>query len=200
MNRNLVRLGRLPHRRRVAAVVVLGALLAGMLAGCGTSDSDESGGTVTASTTSSVSASATVGERLAGEVGYFRSGGIAGFTDQLMVSTDGVAVLQRHGKEIVRCQVKPAPLAELAQLQSATVKTIPSPSSRPMRMPPSRADMMTVGLIVEGTRVPSSLLGSSPAEWRQLFEQMSTLFEDAVALSPGVSPSPNTSASMCDPI
>lgn len=137
---------------------------------------------------------------MAGEVGYFRSGGIAGFTDQLMVSTDGVAVLQRHGREIVRCQVKPGPLAELAQLQAATVRTIPSPGTGPRHVPRSHPDMMTVGLIVEGTRVPSSLLASSPAQWRQLLEQMSTLFADAVALSPGVSPSPNTSASMCDPI
>jgi len=180
--------------------VALGALMAGMLAGCGTSGSDESGGTVTASPSSSVSASATVGERLAGEVGYFRSGGIAGFTDQLMVSTDGVAVLQRHGNEIVRCQVKPAPLAQLAQLQAVAVKSIPSPSAGPRKMPPSHADMMTVGLVVDGTRIPSGLLGSSPSEWRQLFEQMSTLFEDAVALSPGATPTPNTSASMCDPI
>lgn len=198
MNRNLVRLGPLPRRRHVAAVVALGALTAGMLAGCGTSGTGTSSGSATV--TASASASATVGDQLAGNVGYFRSGGIAGFRDQLTVSTDGVALLERHGNEIVRCKVKPAPLAELARLQAATAKMIPSPSSRPMRMPPSHADMMTVGLIVEGTRVPSSLLGSSPAEWRQLFEQMSTLFEDTVALSPGASPSPNTSASMCDPI
>lgn len=140
-----------------------------------------------------------MGEQLAGEVGYFRSGGIAGFTDQLMVSTDGVAVLQRRGKEIVRCQVKPAPLTTLAQLQAVAVKSIPSPSAAPRRMPPS-ADMMTVGLVVDGTRIPSGLLESSPTEWRQLFEQMSTLFDDAVALSPGATPTPNTSARMCDPI
>jgi len=180
--------------------VALGALMAGMLAACGTSGNGASGGSVTA--TPSASASPTVGEQLAGEVGYFRSGGIAGFSDQLTVSTDGVAVLQRHGKEIVRCKVKPAPLAQLAQLQAVATKTIPSPSKGPRSTPPSYPDMMTVGLVIDGTRVPSSLLGSSPSEWRQLFEQMSTLFEDAVALSPGrtPTPSPNASASMCDPI
>jgi len=200
MNGNSVRLGPLPRRRRVAAVVALGALMAGMLAACGTSGNGTSGGSATVTATPSASASATVGDQLAGDVGYFRAGGIAGFQDQLMVSTDGVAVLERHGKEIVRCKVKPAPLAELAQLQAATAKTMPSRSGRPMTMPPAHADMMTVGLIVGGTRVPSGLLASSPAEWRQLFERMSALFEDAVALSPGVSPPPNTSASMCDPI
>ena len=200
MNRNSWRLGPLPHRRAVAAVVALGALMAGMLAACGTSGNGASGGSVTA--TPSASASPTVGEQLAGELGYFRSGGIAGFSDQLTVSRDGVAVLQRHGKEIVRCKVKPAPLAQLAQLQAVAATTIPSPSKGPRSVPPSHADMMTVGLVIDGTRVPSSLLGSSPSEWRQLFEQMSTLFEDAVALSPGrtPTPSPNASASMCDPI
>lgn len=200
MNRNPSRLAPLPQRRRVAAVLALGALLAGMLTACGTSGSGGSGGPATVTATPSSSASATVGEQLASDVGYFRSGGIAGFRDQLTVSTDGVAVLQRHGNEIVRCKVKPAPLAQLAQLQAATAKSIPSPSDGPRRMPPSHADMMTVGLVVDGTRVPSSLLGSMSTEWRQLFEQMSTLFEDAVALSPGVTPTPNTSASMCDPI
>ncbi len=155
---------------------------------------------MTPSPSSSASASATVGDQLAGEVGYFRSGGIAGFRDQLTVSTDGVAVLHRQGKEIVRCQVKPAPLTQLAQLQAVAAKSIPSASSGPRKMQPAQADMMTVGLVVGGTRVPSSLLASSPAEWRTLFDQMSTLFEDAVALSPGATPAPHTSASMCDPI
>jgi hypothetical protein len=209
MYRNSARLGPLPRRRGVAAVAALGALLAGMLAGCGTSGNSVSGGSVTASpsvaATSSAaatpagSASATVGDQLADDVGYFRSGGIAGFSDQLTVSPDGIAVLQRHGAEIVRCKVKPEPLSQLAQLQAVAATTIPSPSSGPRRMPPSHADMMTVGLVINGTRVPSSQLGPSPSG-RQLFERMSSLFEDAVALSPGSTPSPNTSASMCDPI
>lgn len=141
-----------------------------------------------------------MGEQLAGDLGYFRSGGIAGFRDQLTVASDGVAVLQRGGKEVLRCQVKPAPLAQLAQLQAVTSKSIPSPSVGPRSMPPARADMMTVGVIVEGTRVPSTSLASSPTEWRTLFEKMSSLFEDAVALSPGATAKPSTSASMCDPI
>lgn len=198
MNQIPRRLGPLPRRRGVAAVVALGALMAGMLAACGTSGNGSSGGSAT--TTPSASASATVGEQLTGAIGYFRSGGVAGFTDQLTVSTDGVAVLQRHGNEIVRCKVKPAPLAQLAQLQAVVATTIPSPSKGPRSMPPSRPDMMTVGLVVDGTRVPSTMLGSSPMQWRQLFEQMSALFQDAVALSPGQTPAPKTSGSMCDPI
>ena len=198
MNQTSRRLGPLPHRRGVAAVVALGALMAGMLAACGTSGNGPSGGSVT--TTPSASASATVGEQLAGAIGYFRSGGVAGFTDQLTVSTDGVAVLQRHGNEIVRCKVKPAPLAQLAQLQAVVATTIPSPSKGPRSVPRSHPDMMTVGLVIDRTRVPSSLLGSSPPEWRQLFERMSTLFQDAVALSPGQTPAPKASGSMCDPI
>jgi hypothetical protein len=182
----------------VAAVVALGALTAGMLAACGTSGNGASGGPGTA--TPSASASAAVGDQLAGEVGYFRSGGIAGFSDQLTVSTDGIAVLQRHGNEIVRCKVRPAPLAQLAHLQAAAATTVPSPGKGPRSMPPSHPDMMTVGLVVDGTRVPSTMLGSSPLEWRQLFEQMSALFQDAVALSPGQTPTPKTSGSMCEPI
>jgi hypothetical protein len=199
MNRNSVRLSPLPRRRQIAVVVALGAVSAGMLAGCGTSDNGP-GGTVTVSATPSASASATVGEQLAGEVGYFRAGGIAGFNDQLTVSTDGVAVLSRHAKEVVRCKVKPAPLAQLAQLQAVAAKSVPSPSAGPRKMPAAHPDMMTVGVVVDGTRVPSTQLNSSPPEWRTLFEQMSNLFEDTIALSPGQTASPKTSASMCDPI
>jgi len=169
-----------------------------MLTACGTGNGG-SNGQVTVSPSTSASASSNVGSELGGPLGYFRAGGIAGFMDELMVSTDGVAVLQRHGKEVLRCKVKSAPLAQLAQLQAVAVKSIPSASSRPVKSPP-HADMMTVGVIVNGVRVPSSEFASSTIQWTELFKTMSSLFEDAVALSPGATPSPNTTASLCDPI
>jgi hypothetical protein len=187
------------HVRARSCAVALALTIAttGMLSSCGTSTGPV---TVTSTGSPSSSAGAAVGDELAGDLGYFRAGGIAGFADQLTVSKDGVAVLQRHGKEVVRCKVKPAPLAQLARLQSVAVKSVPSPTAGPRNMPPAHADMMTVGLVVAGTRVPSKSLSSTPPEWQQLFEQMSTLFEETVALGPGATATPNASASMCDPI
>ena len=194
VRRTIVGMTRQRARRFSSAVAVLIMAAAGMLSGCGSPDQP-------APTTAPASSRATptVSEQaLTGELGYFRSGGIAGFRDQLIVSPDGTAVLERAGSEVARCKVKPEPLGHLAQLQSVAVKSVPKPGDQPQKMPPAHADRMTVGLVLGGTRIPSTAMDSTPPEWDQLMKVMSTLFSETVAFaSSGPSMEPN---SMCEPI
>jgi hypothetical protein len=90
-----------------------------VLAGCG-SESGAGGGTPTSpSNTSStppptlpsVTQSAPVGAGLPLTVS--RTGGFAGFDDQVQIGTDGVATVSSRGKETLRCKLDPTLLTTI---------------------------------------------------------------------------------------
>ncbi|WP_242000223.1 hypothetical protein [Kribbella rubisoli] len=91
------------------------AALAGLvLSGCGSESG--AGGTPTTSNTPSptmpsVTQSTPVGAGLPLTVS--RTGGFAGFDDQVLISPDGVATVSGRGKETIRCKLDPSLLATI---------------------------------------------------------------------------------------
>lgn len=62
-----------------------------------------------------------------------RTGGFAGFDDQILVAADGVATVSSRGKETVRCKLDPTlltPLAAAAQQVDWASLTMVKPSVR----------------------------------------------------------------------
>ncbi|MFK4087307.1 hypothetical protein ACI2LF_24580 [Kribbella sp. NPDC020789] len=95
---------------RYTAVAALAGLV---LSGCG-DETSPSGAPATTPTpsTPSVTESTPVGVGLPMTV--TRTGGFAGFDDQVVVAADGVATVSSRGKETVRCKLDPTVLTPLA--------------------------------------------------------------------------------------
>jgi len=62
-----------------------------------------------------------------------RTGGFAGFDDQVVVDAEGVATVSSRGKETVRCKLDPSvltPLASAAEQVDWASLTVTKPSAR----------------------------------------------------------------------
>ncbi|WP_238176461.1 hypothetical protein [Kribbella albertanoniae] len=113
---------------RYTAVAALAGLV---LSGCG--DESSVGGTPSTPTPSepSVTESTPVGVGLPMTV--TRTGGLAGFDDQVQVDAEGIATVSSRGKETVRCKLDPTlltPLASAAQQVDWASLTMVKPTVR----------------------------------------------------------------------
>jgi len=83
------------------------------LSGCGAESDSGAGGTPSTppSSTPSVTQSTPVGTGLPLTVS--RTGGFAGFDDQVVIGTDGVATVSSRGKDTVRCKLDAALLTTI---------------------------------------------------------------------------------------
>ncbi|MFF0264480.1 hypothetical protein [Kribbella sp. NPDC004536] len=89
------------------------AVIAGLvLTGCGSEAGTGSTPSPSAPTLPTVTQSAPVGAGLPLTVS--RTGGFAGFNDQVQVAADGVATVTARGKETIRCKLDPSLLTTIA--------------------------------------------------------------------------------------
>lgn len=100
---------------KYAAVAVCTAVAGLVLTGCGNESADGGPGPRFTPTPTpslpSVTQSAPVGAGLPLTVS--RTGGFAGFDDQVQIGTDGVATVSSRGKETVRCKLDPSLLSTI---------------------------------------------------------------------------------------
>ncbi|MFB6724134.1 hypothetical protein ACFCV3_28405 [Kribbella sp. NPDC056345] len=114
---------------RYTALVALAGLV---LSGCG--DESSVGGTPATTPTPSepsVTESTPVGVGL--PLTVTRTGGFAGFNDQVQVDADGIATVSSLGKETIRCKLDPTlltPLASAAQQVDWASLTMVKPTVR----------------------------------------------------------------------
>ena len=100
--------------RNPSRFAVVAAVAGLVLSGCG----NDSGGVANPppspapSSTPTVTQSTPVGAGLPLTVS--RRGGFAGFDDQVVIATDGVATVSSHGKETIRCKLDPSLLTTIS--------------------------------------------------------------------------------------
>jgi len=187
-------------RRIIGTILATCALGTGMLTGCA---SPSGPATASTSPTASPAASPTVAAStpvpdLSTELGYFRSGGIAGFADVLTVATDGTAVVRRRGDTVAQCRVKPTPLGHLSDLAATATPSLPSLRRKgPTKVPPAMPDAMTTGLVVGGARYPIGTLESVPDDVRSLYRTMGDLFSQTLTFA---GPGTHAATEWCEPI
>ena len=90
---------------------VAGLVLTGCGSEAGTGSTSSSTPSPTAPTMPTVTQSTPVGTGLPLTVS--RTGGFAGFDDQVQIGTDGVATVSQHGKETIRCKLDPSLLTTI---------------------------------------------------------------------------------------
>ncbi|WP_350281445.1 hypothetical protein [Kribbella sp. HUAS MG21] len=91
------------------AVALCTAAAGLVLTGCGSESG--TGGTPTTTPTPTATQITPAGTALPMTVS--RTGGVAGFDDQVQIGTDGVATVSSRGKETVRCKLDPSLLTSL---------------------------------------------------------------------------------------
>jgi len=120
--------------KNLSRYTALAALAGLLLSGCGDESSPGAGGAPSATptpSTPSVTESTPVGVGLPMTV--TRTGGFAGFDDQVVVDAEGVATVSSRGKETVRCKLDPSvltPLASAAEQVDWASLTVTKPSAR----------------------------------------------------------------------
>jgi hypothetical protein len=185
---------------RRSAVATIGAitLAAGMLGACGNQHAPGA----TDSSPSTSAGGPVSDQTLTSDISYYRSGGIAGFHDRLRLSPDGVATLERGGKTVVRCRVRPAPLHQIAQSAAAARAATPPATPGHGKLTPKNPapDRITITVTVgDHTSTGAAIDNGDNQAWQSLYQTMGKLFAQTLALQPG-----NTAKApqppMCDKI
>ena len=91
----------------------VGALAAALLAACG-STSPSSGAPTSVPTAGGATSPGSPGSSLAAALTVTRTGGVAGVRDRLLIGTDGIASVSRHGEPTGRCRVQAALMGRIA--------------------------------------------------------------------------------------
>jgi hypothetical protein len=97
--------------RYAAATVIAGFVLTGCGSESGTGSPSTPSTSAPTLPTASVTQSTPVGTGLPLTVS--RTGGFAGFDDQVQIGTDGVATVSKSGKETIRCKLDPSLLTTI---------------------------------------------------------------------------------------
>ena len=113
---------------------------------------------------------------------YQRSGGFAGFLDELRIEGDTLVVTRRK-KELARRPLSAEEQQELAQLAKGA-ESAPAPG----HLGAPGADTFTISVTLGATRAPQLLFqghaqvpsGLSP-QWEALVKKLQALFSDAIA-------------------
>ncbi|MGZ4600959.1 hypothetical protein [Oryzihumus sp.] len=101
-----------------------------------------------------------------------RSGGVAGFRDRLVIGTDGVTSVSRHGEPSGRCRVDVALLRRIATASAAVDwSSLPAPTTQP-RHPDDLVVIVSSG--GSGARIEDPAL-------TQLAEPLTRLLADVTA-------------------
>jgi hypothetical protein len=171
-------------RWRNSVVAACSIALVVVLAGCGTQQYDPNAQGRTTSPSAEPTSTPTAGDSpMSMPLQLRRTGGIAGFNDNLTVKEDGTATLVSRGKRPLTCKVEPATFEKLTQaLQSVDTSSIPA--AKPTRTPPI-ADEIYLTLIVGGETIRYQNLGESAPAWKPLFEAMQKILSSAFALQNG---------------
>lgn len=89
-------------------------MIAGLvLTGCGAEAGNDAGGTPSSPSTSTPAGSQSPPAGAGLPITVSRTGGFAGFDDQVVIGTDGVATVTSRGKETVRCKLDPTLLTTI---------------------------------------------------------------------------------------
>lgn len=119
-----------------------------------------------------------------GAVVLHRTGGVAGFSDELTVYPDGTAELttMRGNDDPVTCTVDPDIMQRITtRAQSLNAE----PSTDPDFKPKTNPDAMYTHLSYGDTTVAYEELAEDEKQWRQLFDSMSKILGSATALRSG---------------
>lgn len=120
-----------------------------------------------------------------------RTGGFAGFNDNLTVKDDGTATLVSRGKKPLTCTVEPKTFDELSAAMQA-VGTAAAPGGKPSKTPPI-ADEIYLTLVVGDQTVRYQDLGDAASTWKPVFDAMNKILGAAFALQHKT----NTDAGAC---
>jgi len=178
-------------RRGGMAVALTGVLVLG-LAACGTERATtEAQPTPTASTT-------TPGSDLSDStLTLRRTGGIAGFHDELTVGTDGKATLKSRGKKPITCTVNPKLRAQIAATADTASREAPprSKSQGKKGLPTATPDALYLQLVIGGEEIRLDDLRESDQAYRDLFRLMNDVMVSVTALRSGQSATPGSACS-----
>ena len=152
-------------------------------AACGTEryDPNAQGQTPTTSATPEPSASSTAGDvQMSMPLTLKRTGGIAGFNDNLTVNADGTATLTSRGRKPLTCTVAAETFSKLNQAIQ-TVDAASVPAAKASKTPPI-ADEIYLTLIVGEKTIRYQNLGDARATWQPIFDAMNQILSSAFAL------------------
>jgi hypothetical protein len=180
-------------RRGVSAAALAGVVALGLVA-CGaqqattqTPSTPDRSPAASPSTSPSTSPGTGNEEPMAVTITLRRTGGIAGFMDDLTVEPDGTATLKSRGKDPITCTVKPTVRSKLEAAATATANE-PAPRSESKTkkdLKTSTPDLLHLVLVVGDEEVRFSDLGPGAKAYRELFTLMSNVMSSAAAIQSG---------------
>ena len=109
-----------------------------------------------------------------------RTGGFAGFNDNLTVKADGTATLVSRGNKRLTCTVEAKTFEKLNTAMQA-IGTAAAPGGRPSKSPPI-ADEIYLTLVVGDETIKYQNLGDAAATWKPIFDVMNQILGSAFAL------------------
>ncbi|MBM7785983.1 hypothetical protein [Tenggerimyces flavus] len=120
-----------------------------------------------------------------------RTGGFAGFNDNLTVKADGTATLVSRGNKPLTCTVEAKTFEKLNTAMQA-MGTVAAPGGKPSKTPPI-ADEIYLTLIVGDQTIRYQSLGDAASTWKPVFDVMNQILGSAFALQHKT----NTEAGAC---
>ncbi|WP_020578578.1 hypothetical protein [Actinopolymorpha alba] len=115
-----------------------------------------------------------------------RTGGFAGFNDELTVTPDGKATLKSRGKKPVSCTVNPAAKAKLDGAAKAAAESPQASSTRSKDWKTPIPDAIHLTLVVGDKQIRfKDLAEGGQQEYRELFKLLNDVLTSASAIREG---------------
>ncbi len=178
--------------RRGARIAALTGVLVLSLAACGAQRAT----TTEAEPTSTTSQGKGTNGQDMSSITLRRSGGIAGFRDELTVGSDGTTTLKSRGHEPFTCTVNPKMRSKI-ETASASADKAPAPRSKQgkKRLKTANPDTLYLTLTLGDQEVRFEDLGESDQAYREIFRLMNDVMTSAAAIRGGKTVAPDSACS-----